>query len=941
MGFFRRTSSKPQQQNDTAEPVKQEVKQQEESAYLTAAPVRERTAEEIARDWWKERYGETLPEEVATWIKQLTRTEARRLNTAGALLSQQKQARLRDAQRLAETKLQNIEASLLRVHEQLDKLHRFNEKKHELTEHKNRLYKINKQLVSLTREEKELLRFETFETIQATFQKMQILERQSRENKQAQSLLLNEMEQTQGKVNDLQKLLPRISDDRKEAAMLMKVTRDNLEEANRVLGARTILDLDEQSAEQLLQSIGQQKDILTQEMQEHKNEIETLQAQITRQYTQRQAIEPHQNLIEHGEGVLVMLDRLQEMADELKTMAHKQDEALHQQQEENNMLGRVYSEYQRVEADINSLNSELRLHREQNRGRTGYALQERAMQFKSRRQMLLSAHSLWTRISSGHQLIEEKSQTVNSLRLSIENLKTNIENLENKVDPMRQLCHEKEYTLTLSKSQNVIQLRSDLKEGVSCTVCGATHHPYHSDTMLEQNKLIGELRTDYELLKNELRAQEQQLQDLRLEYAAQQARREVEEESLSQLRRRQIEDMKEWSIFVPLDRSFNDESSSPNYEARTAMIRQLIENAGRDADNAQKELDEYNFHQTSINELTEALSRKEQQKSDLDTRLSELNTGCQVMARQVEHRRQARETQQAAYTHLYERLNGIITLSEWYNDWKKSHEALRLRIEQMMEHWAKLNSCISELNHRQEVTQTLLEQKQAACAFIDLLTLEVREERERRRAIRKEGEKSYENMLGQKGVKEYFDTNNRQLQSAEAEERKHLEELQKATILLAEMQGRQRELMAQGEQLDASAVGERSKLDLWIRKFNANNPPVQYAELEHAFAEDKDWNATREAVRSVRMEATLEQTRVDALRSAIVALQAEGMRPSDNSEDSTAMMESLVTQQKQLEKQRKEVLMQLAEFQLTLNKHEECVARLKAEEEELYALIDK
>lgn len=563
------------------------------------------------------------------------------------------------------------------------------------------------------------------------------------------------------------------------------------------------------------------------------------------------------------------------------------------------------------------------------------------MQFKSRRQMLLSAHSLWTRISSGHQLIEEKSQTVNSLRLSIENLKTNIENLENKVDPMRQLCHEKEYTLTLSKSQNVIQLRSDLKEGVSCTVCGATHHPYHSDTMLEQNKLIGELRTDYELLKNELRAQEQQLQDLRLEYAAQQARREVEEESLSQLRRRQIEDMKEWSIFVPLDRSFNDESSSPNYEARTAMIRQLIENAGRDADNAQKELDEYNFHQTSINELTEALSRKEQQKSDLDTRLSELNTGCQVMARQVEHRRQARETQQAAYTHLYERLNGIITLSEWYNDWKKSHEALRLRIEQMMEHWAKLNSCISELNHRQEVTQTLLEQKQAACAFIDLLTLEVREERERRRAIRKEGEKSYENMLGQKGVKEYFDTNNRQLQSAEAEERKHLEELQKATILLAEMQGRQRELMAQGEQLDASAVGERSKLDLWIRKFNANNPPVQYAELEHAFAEDKDWNATREAVRSVRMEATLEQTRVDALRSAIVALQAEGMRPSDNSEDSTAMMESLVTQQKQLEKQRKEVLMQLAEFQLTLNKHEECVARLKAEEEELYALIDK
>ena len=78
----------------------------------------------------------------------------------------------------------------------------------------------------------------------------------------------------------------------------------------------------------------------------------------------------------------------------------------------------------------------------------------------------------------------------------------------------------------------------------------------------------------------------------------------------------------------------------------------------------------------------------------------------------------------------------------------------------------------------------------------------------------------------------------------------------------------------------------------------------------------------------------LEESRVDALRSAIVALQAEGMRPSGT--DEAGIMESLVGQQKQLERQRRDVLMQLATQQIALDRHEEITTRLKAEEEENY-----
>lgn len=603
------------------------------------------------------------------------------------------------------------------------------------------------------------------------------------------------------------------------------------------------------------------------------------------------------------------------------------------------MLNRVFSEYQAVETDIKTLNAELHLHRQQNLGRSSYSLQERAMQLKTRRQMLLAAQSLWNRISSGYQLIEEKTQTVNRLRLSLDNLKLSITNLEAKVEPMRQLCREKEYTLTLSKSQNVIQLRGDLKEGVSCTVCGATHHPYHSDTMLDQSKLISELRTDYELMQSELAAQEEQLRQLTSERTAQQARRDVEEEILSHLRQRQIEDVKEWQVFANLDRTFGECSSSTNLEARTAMLRQLIENTARDADDAQRELDEYNFHQTRINEITEELTQKELKKNDLTVRLNEVNTGCQVLARQSEQQRQEHNELNNRYTHLYERLTGYITLNDWYPQWKTNHEGLCLRIEQMMEQWKALNADIARIRERQNLIQSVQETKREACQFLDTLSLQIRETHEKRRAIRKEGENTYETLLGQQEVKEYFDSQYKLLTTAQERNEEHKAATLANMLQLARMQGQQEELTAQGKELDAGAIAERSRLDVWMRQFNAKNPPVQYIELEKAFASDRDWNATREKIRAIRIESMLEQARVDALRSAIVALQAEGMHPSGN--DDKNILESLVAQQRQLEKQRQEVFMQLAEQRIALTNHEECTKQLKAEEEELYALANR
>ena len=934
MNIFNNEPQHAKPLHDTPQPVQVST---EHNQYSTTS-TDDKTAEEIARQWWKERYGETMPEEMISWMKRMTRSEARRQYLADALLSPQQQQRNEDAKRLAETKLRNIESALQRIHDQQEWLRRFNERKHDLSEHKARLFEATKQLTALANEERDLYRFETFETVQGLFQRMQLLERLTRDNKQQRGTLGREAEEKRQHVGEMQKQLQQKSDNKSETIKLMYVANDNLEQANRILGRRMVLEIDEKALTNIIDELAQQHDIITQEIAEHEASVKSLQENITQQNLRVQTMEPHQRMIRHSEMIQVLLERLLELRNEIEETEHLQEEYARHQQQENEMLSRVFSEYQQVQQDINTLNAELQLHRQQNLGLSSYSLQERAMKLRSRRETLISAQSLWNRIQSGYRLIEEKTQVVNQLRLKLDKIKYDITELENKVVPMRQLCHEKEYTLTLSKSQNVIELRNDLKEGISCTVCGARTHPYHSDTMLEQSKLISELRTEFELLQGELISKEKMLQETTITLAATEARRDVEEEALSMLRQRQMEDVKEWAVFAQLDPSFKECSSSTNMDARTTLIRQLIENAGKDADNAQHELDVFNFHQNRINETAETLTKKEQEHAGLTTRLNEVNTGCQVLARQVEHTRQTRAKLQTLFTQLYDRLNGMISIGDWYEMWKTNPENVRLQLQQMMNDWEQAHNELDLSTHEKSLLQSLVEAKRTADKFIETLSLIARDEYEKRLTMRKEGEKEYATLLSDRDVKEYYESYALQIKKAEQEWREHLEATQQETQILAKLDGRLQELTSFGEGIAAEAVSERSQLDIWMRQFNANHPPVQYTELEQAFAKDKDWNITRDKIRSLRIEVMLEQARVDNLRSSIVALQAEGMRPSDN--DDAGVLESLLAQKETLEKQRQEVLIQLAEQHIAQTRHEECREWLKAEEEKLYNMTD-
>ena len=840
-----------------------------------------------------------------------------------AQLNSQQLARTQEALRLAQTKLNNIEENLERLRDQQEWLRRYNEVQLELSQEKTRLAELNKQVSTMVGDETLLRRFEAFEDILPTFLRMQILAKASEQNRQTLLELEKEAKSGLEEWNVQQKLQQQATEKRQQTEETFYQMQDRVFQGLQIEAINETLQAELTYLEQQQKQVNEQLDTLSGSIREHESNAQTLRRTIDETRLRRQSLEMHQRMLEHDESVLLRLNRLQQIKTLQSQLRTQQAEVTKRQDNENEMLQRIYAQYQDVLSEIDTVSEEIRRQRVAVQGQTTGKLLERAMSLKSRLQMLLAAQSLWNRISAGYLLIEENREKLNSLNLHIEHNEANLRTLESETAKITRLTHEKEYTYMLSKSQNVIQLRADLVEGVSCSVCGATHHPYHSDSMLEQSKLIGEFKTEFEQLSVEMRNKQENLSQLKVELAEQKGRREVAEKMLAELEQRQTADEREWQVYASLDRTFNDCSPSTNLEARQAMLRQFIEKTTKEADAAQADLERFNFHRDAINELSERMQTLEQKKNELSTRLGEVNTGCQVMAGQADRIQQQLETEAHNYSAVYNDLERIITIPEWLHDWKINPENVKGRIQQLASQWRELGQQLGELQNKLQEEENVLSREEQlrnmARSAGDTISTHI----EACRGRVAENLKTHEQTVGQRSAKVLFLKTHEELQQTQETENKEKERSLRLQHERDYLLGREENYQQLGAKLSEALATERSILDHWIRSFNQHHPPVQYSELEEVFRQERDWNSLRAKLSQLRTSHALSQARNDELNSRMVALQAEG---GASAADTHSLQSSIIAQRQTLNERRSEVMLQIARLMTTLEEHQKAKA---------------
>ena len=878
------------------------------------------SAEEATRQWWQRQYGTPLPEEVKGWLKLMSRREVQKARVAEHFLDDVTLHKTQDNRRLCQTKLANVEASIAGIRQQMDRLRRFIRLNAELKVHQANLYEINKRAASVLTERKELERFETFEAVNGQYQRILGMERQL--------LLLRQMTGKNAvSIDDAQRLY----DEAEKAMTLEQKKCEEMQDAT-LLAVRTTMECERicasrETLTQAQKSLNGITTLLEERLEMAKHALEEnqshLDAAISSQNElkgKRQSMEAHQGMIEHGENIQTLIDELTRARAQQTQLQARLKEATAQQNERNEQLAKLFTESQAIDAGTNALREEIEGHRRSIAGQDSYTLQKRAMDLRGRKLMLQTGLSLWKNIAEGYTQIDYKEQLITQMRGRIEQLNRNIDQLRTRVKQVQRQLDEKNYHWTVSKSQNVIELRNDLSEGYPCTVCGATHHPWHSETITEQNALIASMKADVEALRQELRTRNDELHALEMELTATEGQLRTETDNMRLLVERQKKDTDEWRIFSTLDRSFTDCSPSTNREARTAMIQQLIEKATIDAEDAQKTLDTFNFHLNAINQLGNQAQAKQQQANDLTVRLNEVNTACQVIVRQVEHTSKELTAATQEFSRRYTLLEKLITIPDWLRMWKESPEGLKLRIQGMMDQWAENEKNISEKAHEVEEFERTSKELQA------MVTRTIADIAEHTAISDKADEhiskwnNSLEKLLNQGESKDIF---SRQYDALLSQQNILEKSRENAYQQMRELMGLKAQMQICDEniqQINSQLANERLELDLWMGRYNANHPPVQITELERVLADGKDWNDLRQQVRDIVTEQAATQAKVDSIKAEIIELQAEGTKM--DAENGHQEQERLQQQLETLETKRQEILRQIAHLEELLQAHE-------------------
>lgn len=878
-----------------------------------------KTPEEALQLWFREQAGVGMPEVAMQLFRRMARAEAKRLKVGEHVLDAGELRRVQESLRLYQTKLTNAIHSLEGLVAQKEWLHRNEELKGILEKYRQAAFAAGKAYNSRLQDFRELERFEMFETVQGLYQSIRVKEAMLQQVRQSASEQARMLDEVQLAYKEARKVSDVAAKKQAEEQSVFWQRRQTFVQGSRIQA------IQELCAGELKEYVCRRNELaatleaLRTKVGEVAAEQEKAAEDAAGLQQRRMNMEPQQRMLEKGELILERLKFLQLIKAHREDLRKQLETTQKRQQEQDEKLNRLFLTSQDLNAQIKTLQGELQVHVKSIVGMNSYKLQQRTIVLKSDRERIANAIHLWKQITEGYARVDEKNRELMQMKYQNDALKAQIERLATEVNGMRTQCDELQYSYTLSKSQDVMQLRKDLREGTSCSVCGATHHPYHSDTVVEQNKLVSGFKSEYEQVQSELKRKVPMLEELRKEQAMLEGRMEMAFDALDVYKRLLQENVGQWETYASLDRALRDCSPSTNMEGRRILLQQLLEKIGLDAEEAQKELDTFNFHQANINDINEKLAGKELEKGELAIRLNEVNTGSQVMAYRMEQLQQEYSQANEMFSRLYDEIDKGMALSNWYKVWEENPETLGIYLRQQMEQWFALKGELVESRVANTRLQVLAGQLKESVDRLVRAKGAIDEKVDQLSEFGRQLNEQYRKLVPDLDLDAFDKASHEALSLAEKNMKEAVADTEECFRQVRAQEGDCHRLDAVIKALEGQIAGERSELDVWIRKYNAVHSPVQFSELQQTLDGDTDWNAIRSDMRTLALENRLAEARVEDARMALAAHLVDAASYGVDGEARTAVLNAEIAR---LEAECDNIRTQIAGCRMRLQEHE-------------------
>ncbi|MBR1594354.1 MAG: AAA family ATPase [Alloprevotella sp.] len=732
----------------------------------------------------------------------------------------------------------------------------------------------NKEMVSMDADRRLLEQYDRVQAIQPVFQQVRLrradidlLEEQEKETR------LRHKEQEE-KCGLLDKQVKKYRDESAVAERQLEMRQPDIRRGHTLTGEISM-------GEEQLTALRSRQEKEEKEFAEKKNKLEEKRKEelhvgqeLKEAQLKRQQLSVHHLMFERIDLVRDKLSTLTSETEQEQDERRRLEKAQKRQEELIAVLEKAEKQQKLLEDKLAALRGELAVHRQMCEGKEQLSLISRHASLVTRHSMLEQATALWQRIVSGYEQtssldakIRRDTATISQRRKDLEHMRLELAVMQGRYESMREA-----YTLTGSK--NIVALRKNLKEGTACPVCGATHHPYHTETERELGEVIGNLEKDYEEAKKNYEAGRQNFDRLTAEIAAAEATLNVEKRNYEESKAKQRQTEKEWEKYASIDASLAGCSPNSDHVSRHATLDLLTMSTKRALEEAEQELKTFNQHQDEANRISEAMEKVTAQMETERAALDNMRTNRKVEQAAMENLRMAISRHQSVIKQLYADLDELIKLPKWFETWKQAPDGFRQNILQLHREWKQAEKDIDTLSDAhlsltteiKSLEETKAEAQQSVAAVKDSISITTESLQTKRDEIRR--------VFGALTPREEEERLNAQLSAARAA----LEKTNAEYVAQGEALVRLEEALAgiarRRESVKQQLSEQSTKLHAWLSAQEQNGVSLKMETLESIFNSPCDWNALRRRVDEARHRQLVARHALEGARNHIQTVAA-------------------------------------------------------------------
>ena len=790
------------------------------------------------------------------------------------LAEQQERAHLLEAS--SKNAVQNVK----RMEQQIDWIDRFAQQARQVQQCEAQFSQTTKACMEARADEMKLDRYDAVLDMQPLYQEIKMRRADVDKIKSSEAENATQLEETRKALDKQSTALDVAHERTSDAERQLEVRRPAIDRGHTLSGEIKMANDQLKRLEEQLVLATQSYEKRQSALVSKQEALHKLAEGIKQKQLHKQSLEVHQLMFQKFD---LIKDKLSNLYNETRHNVECHTKAAHLQKRQLELREqgeRAEEEQHNNQARLNALKSELLIHQQANHGHDSVKLQQTAANNRSRLVSLSRAAVLWQHISDGYARIAEKTATQRRETTELAQKQQEANKMEIALHASEEAFARISATYTLSQSKDIVQLRKQLKEGIACPVCGATHHPYHTETERELGNLLSSMSKEFNNLKEDVLLKRSQLSDLREEMAADSARIAADEVALNEFKERQAADVDEWKAFANLDPSFADCSATVNREARRMMIQLLIDNTTRSADEAEQELSTYNEHQFLINRLNTEIDELNGLMANNRTYLDKLRTEANVAATTAEELQHVIVLSDRACSELYTDLDEMITLSGWFTEWKNNADGLRIRLTNLHHDWQQTCAALDEAERTDAILREEIKGAETNIAEEQRHVVQCRDSRDATREELTRKQEDLRRIMGENTPQkeaEMLQTAISNAREVENATRRQFEEIQGQLHLL---EGKRNNLLKNRLESQQQQQQKQQELDLLILRFNGTHSPVQFTELDQIFTAKTDWKAMRNRIDQLKEQRVLAQNNLEMAQKALQTLQAEAVRPS-------------------------------------------------------------